>query len=109
MRSDVFHVSGVAVSAYAWLPVNSESRVISYHILKTGTGDITYSLQGTLSNLEEGGLNVSTVSAKAFDIVSGKTGTFLSSFAFPVMAIRLNATAVSGAGNLDLITLQTPN
>lgn len=109
MRSNVFAASGVAVSAYPWIQLDHYIRPfeVSYHVLKTGTGDVTYAVEGTLSNLEEGGVGVAVVSAKVFQIVSGKTADFQSSIAAPVVAMRLNTSAVSGAANLSFITLQS--
>lgn len=111
MRSSEFQVSGIAVSSYAWLPADHhiETIGISFHVLKTGTGDVTYTIEGTLSNLETGGINVEIVSAKAFDIVSAKTSDFVGNIVYPIVAMRLKPTSVSGASNLNLIKLQSGN
>lgn len=104
MRSNAFVASGVAVSGYPWIGLDHhvDSFNVSYHVLKTGTGDVTYAVEGTLSNASE-------TSAKAFQIVSAKTADFVGNITFPVAAIRLNVGTVSGAGNLSLLTLQAGN
>lgn len=107
MRSNKFVVaSGNAVSAYPWLHLDHhvENFAVSYQVVRFGAGTGTYSLQGTLNNVED-----TAVSAHVFDIVSGAIGSINGNFTYPVAAVRLNMTAVSGVSTHALYLMQAGN
>ena len=102
MRSQ--QVVGNAVSAYPWMPV--DPHISPFNIgggcVKSGTGDITYTVQHTFNDVLAGS------AATAFDhpYVSGKTASTDWNYAFPVKAIRLNITAVSGSASIEMTAIQ---
>lgn len=94
--------------ATSWVPLdyNITPFSVGFSVYKTGTGDITYSVQHTHANV----LADSSVAAGAiFDhsTVSGKTGAIDGNYIVPITAIRMNATAVSGNGQATLKLLVT--
>lgn len=97
-------VAGNAVSAYPWMPLDQHIAPfnVGFGVVKTGTGDITYTVQHTFNNVIAGS------AATAFDnsYVSGKTANADGNYAFPVAAIRLNVTAVSGVATAELTAWQ---
>lgn len=78
-------------------PVN-----IGFGVVKAGTGDVTYTVQHTFDDVGNG------ATATWFDhsLVSGKTATVDGSYLYPIMAVRLNVTAVSGAVTATLKVVQ---
>lgn len=73
-----------------------------FGVVKGGTGDITYSVQHTFDDVGGG------ATATWFDhsLVSGKTASVDGSYLYPVMAVRLAVTAVSGAVTATLKLVQ---
>lgn len=96
MRTKTFtaSVSGVA----GVMPLNQYAGEfnVGFGVIKTGTGDITYSVQHTYDGTNW--LDHSTV--------SGQTGTAEGSYKTPVEQVRLNVTAVSGAASLTATFIQ---
>lgn len=89
-----------AASASTWIPMNQYAVPfnVGFGVVKTGTGDITFTVQHTFDNVLAGD------TATAFDHseVSGQTASVDGNYAYPVAAIRLNVTAVSGVATAAL-------
>ena len=97
-------VSGSAGSNGSWVPLDHYQNPFSvgFAVRVNGAGDITYSVQHTFDNV------LSSAAVGVFDHpeVSGRTASMEGNYAFPVRAVRLRVTAVSGASasaTLDLI------
>ena len=97
-------VSLSVATASAWFPMDPHISPfnIGFGVDKTGTGDITYTVQHTFNNVIAGS------AAIAFDhpYVSGATTNRDGNYAFPVAAVRLNVTAVSGAATATMTFYQ---
>ena len=97
-------VSGSAGGNSNWIPLNHYAVPfnVGFGVVKTGTGDVTYSVQHTFNDVLAGS------AATAFDhsFVSGQTASRDGNYAFPVMATRLVVTAASGAANLEFHVVQ---
>lgn len=97
-------ISLSASGASAWIPMDPHISPfnIGFGVAKTGTGDITYTVQHTFDNVIAGS------AATAFDhpYVSGATTNRDGNYAFPVAAVRLNVTAVSGVATATMILYQ---
>jgi hypothetical protein len=79
----------------------------TYAVIRTG--GITYSVQYTLRDVLNAYPTTTSTAASTdwFDLVSGRTASFSGNFAFPVNAVRLRTTAVSGnSANATLWVLQ---
>lgn len=102
-RPKTFTYSAVQVTAFPWIPLDWRVGYfdISFNVVYTGTGDVTYKVQGTLDD------PFKSTTLNAFDIVSGKTAGGIGNYAHPITAIRLNTTAVSGAASLAFSLVQT--
>jgi hypothetical protein len=98
-------VAVAGVSASRWIPTDTNLNPfnIGFGVQKVGTGDITYSVQHTFSDI-----NTDT-SAQAFDHsqVSGRTSSIDGNYAFAVNAVRLNVTATSGTATAVLRLIQS--
>lgn len=94
-----------AVSVAPWIPLDPLRNPVhvGFGVTKIGTGDITFKVQHTFDNVMEPG-----ASATAYDhsLVSGKTASIEGSYLYPISAIRLNVTAVSGVATAALTVLQ---
>lgn len=108
MRSTQKLFSGVAVSSYPWCPLDHfvPSFHVSFTVIKTGTGDVTYDVERTLDNLEGTSFEQVTVSAHATSLFTA-SDTTAAATQDPAVAIRINATSVSGASNLRFQILQS--
>ena len=96
-----------AVSASPWIPLdpNRNPVGVGFYVQRTGGAatDATYSVQHTFDDV------LADASATAFDhsTVSGKTSVLIEgSYTYPISAIRLNVTAVSGAASVTLGVIQ---
>jgi len=93
-----------AVSAAPWIPLDPHRNPVNvgFGVTKVGTGDITFKVQHTFDDV------LAEASAVAFDhsLVSGKTASQDGSYAYPISAIRLNVTAVSGVATAILSVVQ---
>ena len=105
MRPTSQTISSVAVSSYNWIPLGHHVDWwnVSYGVVPSGTGDLTYKIQYTINDLERD----STITA--YDAVSGKTGSFASTLSTPATGIRFVATAASGAAGVTFTVLQIGN
>lgn len=103
MRSTQVVVAGV--SASQWIPLDPHISPFnvgfSVAVTKPGGTDITYSVQHTFNDVLAG--SAATVFDNPF--VSGQTTNQDGNYAFPVKAVRLSVTAVSGAGTSAELTV----
>lgn len=95
-----------AVSSAPWIPLDPHKNPgnIGFYVTKIGGAgtDITFSVQHTFDDV------LTEASATAFDhsTVSGKTANIDGSYLFPISAIRLRVTAISGAASAVLGVIQ---
>jgi len=89
---------------FAFIPLNIHQPdfKVTWAVVKTGSGDATYAVQGTLDNIQD-----SSVSANVFDIVSGQTASNDGSITTPMQAVRLRITAVSASSDVSFRVLQS--
>lgn len=102
MRPSTLSTATTATST-SWMPLchNIDDFKVRYVVSKSGTGDRTYSVQGTISDIHAG------ATAVVFDLASGKTADqFDGVVTEPITAIRLTTTAGSGAATMSLTVLQ---
>lgn len=102
MRSQQVALS--VVTASSWLPQdqNISPFNLGFGVVVSGTGNITYTVQHTFNDVLAGS------AATAFDhpFVSGQTASRDGNYAFPVAAVRLNVTAVSGVATAEMTLIQ---
>lgn len=95
-----------AVSSAPWIPLDPHLNPVNvgFYVAKIGGAgtDITFSVQHTFDDV------LTESSATAFDhsTASGKTASLDGSYAYPISAIRLRVTAVSGAASAVLGVIQ---
>lgn len=113
---------GVSAGAYPWIPLDHHLHPfqVSWYLQKTGTGDVSFQLHYTLSDV----LDVKTPAATVYpltaidaitapsagvvtDPTAGVTGA--PSFAFPIAAMRLRVVSVSGVAGAVLEVRQAGN
>ncbi|RJO72860.1 MAG: hypothetical protein C4523_02495 [Myxococcales bacterium] len=103
-RTTTVSAKGSAGTQSAWIPLDQHISPfnVGFGVVKSGTGDITYSVQHTFNDVLAG------ETATAFDhsSVSGATGSVDGNYAYPVKAVRLNITAASGASSLQFYVIQ---
>ena len=95
--------TAVTATSTSWIPLNHHASDfgIRYVVAKTGTGDRTYSVQGTISDILDG------ATAVVFDLVSAITANQIDrTETEPLTGIRLTTTAGSGAATMALTVLQ---
>lgn len=99
-------VTAGAANAPAVIPLDHHiaNYNVGYAVVKTGTGDMTYAVQGTLHNVLD-----PNVTPTYFDIVSAKTDSFHGNTTVPYAGIRISFSAVSGAATANFIVRQAGN
>jgi hypothetical protein len=102
-KTQMVAVAGVSASRWIPLDTNSNPFNVGFGVQKVGTGDITFSVQHTFSEI------LSDTSVQAFDHsqVSGRTGSIDGNYAFAVNGVRLNVTATSGTATAVLRLIQS--
>jgi hypothetical protein len=102
-KTQMVAVAGVSASRWIPLDTNQNPFNVGFGVVKTGTGDITYSVQHTFHDLE------AETSAVAFDHsqASGRTSSIDGNYAFAVKGVRLNVTATSGTTTAILRLIQS--
>lgn len=95
--------AGVTAAQPASVPLDYQiaNYNIGYGVTKSGTGDVTYSVQRTMGDVLGGG------TLRWFDVVSGKTTSFDGNFTMPSAGVRLQVTAVSGVSTLNFDVQQS--
>lgn len=103
MKTQMVAVAGVSASRWIPLDTNLNPFNVGFGVVKTGNGDLTYTVQHTFSDI-----NTDT-SAQAFDHsqVSGRTSNIDGNYAFAVAAVRLNVTATSGTATAIMRVIQS--
>ena len=93
-----------AVSSSNWITVdhNQNPFNIGFGVVKAGGGDITYTVRHTFNDVDGGGV----ITEFDHSTVSGKTTSIDGNYAFPVWAVRLVTTAVSGSATASLFLIQ---
>lgn len=93
-----------AVSASPWIPLDPHKNPVNvgFAVVKSGTGDITFSVKHTFDDV------LTEASATEFnhETVSAATANAQGSYLYPISAIRLRVTAVSGVAGATLAVIQ---
>lgn len=95
--------TAVTATSTNWIPLNHHAGDfgLRYVVSKSGTGDRTYSVQGTINDILGG------ATATVFDLVSGQTADQIDGTAAePMTGIRLTTTAGSGVATMSMTVLQ---
>lgn len=89
-----------ASGASNWVPLNHFQTPfnVGFGVTKTGDGEMTFSVQHTFHEVLSSANAPANASAMAFDHseVSGQSASIDGNYAYPVAAIRLLVTEVSG-------------
>lgn len=93
---------GASVGASSIIPLSTygDPGGITWRAIRTaGSGDLTYSIQGTISDL----VTYSSAAANWFDLVSGATTNRDGSYVAPLTGIRLLVTAASASAGSTVV------
>lgn len=98
MRPQVVSVTSTTPSA--WIPVDMYQTPFNIGFGCVVSGTATYKVQHTFDDVFD-----PTVTPTAFDhaTVTGKTANTDGNYSYPVRAIRLNASAVSGSVTMTIL------
>ncbi len=90
------------VTSGAWIPLDTFKNPFLVTISVAVTGTITYNVQYTLDNVLDSSVSATAI---AYDDLTSKTASDTGNFMFPVKAVRLNVSSVSG-GSATMTVLQ---